>query len=86
MARPRLRVQSIGNQLFQIVVSERRQHYVLDPRSGTADHRERARQRVRGADLVVPVGPDQHQVPHLGMRDQVLEEVERRRIQPLQVV
>ena len=39
-----------------------------------------------GADLVVPVGPDQQQMPHLGVRDQMLEEIERRGIQPLQIV
>ena len=54
--------------------------------SGLADRLERPQERVRGADLVVPVGPDQQQVPHLRVRDQVLEEVERRCIQPLQIV
>ena len=58
----------------------------MDPRSGLADRLERPQKRVRGADLVVPVGPDQKQVPHLRVRDQVLEEVERRCIQPLQIV
>ena len=41
---------------------------------------------MRGADLVVPVGADQQQVPHLRVRDQMLEEVERRCIQPLQII
>ena len=43
-------------------------------------------ERVRGADLVVPVGADQQQVAHLRMRDQMLEQIEGRRIQPLQIV
>src|SRR5208283_557305 len=37
-------------------------------------------------DLVVSIGPDQQQVPHLRVRDQVLQEVERRCIKPLQIV
>ncbi len=41
---------------------------------------------MRGADLVVPVGPDQQQVPHLGVCNQVIEEFERRGIQPLYIV
>ena len=55
-------------------------------RSGLADRLERPQQRVRGADLVVPVGADQQQVPHLRVRDQMLEQVERRCVQPLQIV
>src|SRR5271166_4240521 len=51
--------------------------------SGLTDRLQRPQERVRRADLVVPVGPDQQQVPHLRVHDQVLEEVERRRIQPL---
>ena len=37
-------------------------------------------------DLVVPVRADQHQVRHAGWRQQILEEIERRRVEPLQVV
>ena len=55
-------------------------------RSGFADRLQRPQQRVSGTDLVVPVGADQQQVPHLRVRDQMLEEVERCRIQPLQIV
>ena len=43
-------------------------------------------QRMRGTDLVVPIGADQQQVPHLRLGDQMLEQVERRRVQPLQIV
>ena len=41
---------------------------------------------MRGTDLVVPVGADQQQVPHLRVRHQMLEQVERCCIQPLQIV
>ena len=43
-------------------------------------------QRVRGADLIVPVGPNQQQMLHLRMCGQVLDEVERRCVQPLQII
>ncbi len=39
-----------------------------------------------GIDLVVPVGADQHQVPHVGLGQQILHQIERCRIEPLQVV
>src|ERR1700751_956789 len=58
----------------------------MHPRIGITDRLERPRKRVRGSDLVVSIGPNQKQVPHLGVRDQVLEEVERRCIKPLQIV
>ncbi len=82
----RLAMQGIGDEPAHIVEPERRQHDLLDTRAGRADRLQRPQQRVRGTDLVVAVGPDQQQVPHLRVRDHVLEEVERRRIQPLQVV
>src|ERR1700746_390047 len=79
-------MQSIGDKPSDIVWLERRQHNLLDVCSSFADRLERPRKRVRGADLVVPVGPNKKQVPHLRVRDQVLEEVERRCIKPLQIV
>ena len=82
----RLAMQRVGDEPADIVEPERRQHDLLHPRSGLADRLQRPQQRVRGTDLVVSIGPDQQQVPHLRVRDQVLEEVERRRIQPLQIV
>src|SRR6201987_2055552 len=58
----------------------------MHPRIGITDRLHRPQKRVRGSDLVVSIGPDQKQVPHLRVRDQVLEEVERRCIKPLQIV
>src|SRR5262249_24529375 len=37
-------------------------------------------------DFIVPISADQHQVLHVRLRQQVLHEVQRRRIEPLQVV
>jgi len=41
---------------------------------------------VRGADFVVAVCADEQQVPQLRVRDEMLEHLERRGIQPLQIV
>ena len=51
-----------------------------------ADRFELAHQRVGGIDLVVPIGADQQQVLQIGARQQILEQIECRRVQPLQVV
>src|SRR3984893_2185975 len=39
-----------------------------------------------GANLVVSIGADQHQVPHIRLGKQTLEKIERRRVEPLQIV
>src|SRR6516164_9151766 len=41
---------------------------------------------MRGIDLVVTVGADQHQVPQIRLGQQVLEQVERRGVKPLYIV
>src|SRR5207247_861238 len=43
-------------------------------------------QGMGGIDLVVPVGADQQQVPHVRLGQQVLEQVQRRRVEPLQII
>jgi hypothetical protein len=54
----RLAVQSIGDKPADIVDPERRQHDLVHLCSSFADRLERPQKRVRGADLVVPVGAD----------------------------
>jgi hypothetical protein len=79
-------MQSIGDKPFDIVKPKRCQHDLVDRRSGVANRLERPQKRVRGSDLVISIGSDQQQVPHLRVRDQVLEEIERRSIKPLQII
>ena len=76
-------MQSIGDKPADIVDSERRQHDLVHLRSGVADRLERPQKRVRGSDFVVSICPNQKQVSHFRVRDQMLEEVERRSIKPL---
>src|ERR1700722_10096132 len=79
-------MQSSGDNPSDIIEPKGCQPDLLARRSGIANRPERPQKRVRGSDLVVSIGPDQKQVPHLRVRDQVLEEVERRCIEPLQIV
>src|SRR3977135_2233385 len=44
------------------------------------------RERVRGTALVVAVGADQQQVPHVRVCNQMLEEIEGRGVEPLQII
>src|SRR5579863_5955969 len=41
---------------------------------------------MRGIDLVVPISADYHQVPQIRSSQQILQQVERRGAEPLQVV
>src|SRR6478752_1642179 len=79
-------MQGIGNELADIVESERRQHDLSDSCSGFADGLQHPHKLVGGSDFVVAVGADQEQVRHFRMGEQVLEEVERCCIEPLQIV
>ena len=81
-----LAVQGIGDEPADIVEPEGRQHDLLHSRSGLADRLQRPHERVRRTDLVVAVGPDQHQVPHVRIGNQVLQEFKGCRVQPLQIV
>ena len=82
----RLAMQGIGDEPADIVEPERRQHDFLHPRSGVADRRQRPHERMRRTDFVVAVGADQQQVPHVRIGNQVLQQFQSCRIQPLQIV
>src|ERR1700675_606037 len=83
---PRFAVERIGDEPANIVELKGCQHYLAHPHIGIANRSESPQKRGGGSDLVVPVRPDQKQVLNLRMRDQVLDEIERRGIQPLQIV
>src|SRR5260370_25729915 len=79
-------MQSIRDQPSDIFDPQRFEHDLLDRRSGSANRLQSPEKRVRKSDLVISVGTNQKEVPHLRMRHQVLEDVERRCINSLQVV
>ena len=76
----------IRNELPHVFACERRKRNVLHVRSRVPKCFKLARQWMRRRDFVVPVRADQHQVRHAGWSQQIFEEIERRRIEPLQVV
>ena len=59
---------------------------LLNQRSGLADCVELVPQRMCGIDLVVPISSDQHQVLQIRLGQQVLQQIESRSIEPLQIV
>ena len=76
----------IRNQLSQVFTGQRREGDLLHYRSSLADRFELAHQRMGGIDFVVAVGADQHQVLHVRPGQQILEQIERCCIEPLQIV
>src|SRR5260370_16168521 len=55
-------------------------------RARLADRFELADQRMSGIDLVIPVSPDQHQMLHVRLGQQILQQVQGCRVEPLQIV
>ena len=43
-------------------------------------------QRMRSRDLVITIGADEKNIPDVGGRDEMLQEMEARYVKPLQVV
>src|SRR4051812_45042019 len=54
--------------------------------TGNLDRLEPLPQRMGGRDLVGAIGPDQHEMLQIRPRQQILQHIERRRVEPLQVV
>ena len=79
-------LQRIGDQPPDVVEPERRQHDLLHLPPALRIAASLRISGCAGVDLVVPIGADQQQVAQLRLGRQVLEQVERRRVQPLQVV
>src|SRR6202030_3333600 len=77
---------SIRKQLPEMLAGERRQRDLLDLGAGIPDGLELSGQRMRGIDLVVPIGANHQQVLHVRLGQQVLDQVKGRRVEPLQIV
>src|SRR4029077_2988157 len=82
----RFAAKCIRNQLREVFAGERRKRDLLNPRTGVLDGLKLAYQRMHGIDLVVPISADQHQVLHIRSGQEILQQIERRRVEPLQVV
>src|SRR5262245_40859985 len=73
----RLAMERIGDQLSEVFPREWRQHDLPQDTPGTFDLHQRACERMRGVDLVVPIRSDQQQMPHVWLGQQIFEEIER---------
>ena len=82
----RLATQRIRDQLPDMFRSQRRERDLRYLSAVVLDDCELAHQRMRRIDLIVPVGADQQQVLHVRLGQQILEQVECRRVEPLQIV
>src|SRR5258708_29378405 len=67
-------------------MSERSTPDLLNERSRLADGIELAHQWMNGVVSVVPIGADHQQLLHVWLGQQVGEHLERRRVEPLQIV
>src|SRR5580692_12073367 len=67
-------------------MGKRRERDLLYPCAFVLDCFELVHQWMRGIDLVVPVGADQQQVLHVRLGQQILEQIECGRVEPLQIV
>ena len=81
-----LAAQRVRDQLPEMLAGERRQRDLRDLAAGGLDGVELAHQRMGGGDFIVAIGADQHQVAQIRLGQQVLQQIERRRVEPLQIV
>jgi hypothetical protein len=78
--------QRVGDELAEVRSGERGEHHLAHRDGGLPEPAQHRHDRVRRGDLVVPVCSYEEQVFHVGVREQILDDVERRSVQPLQVV
>jgi len=69
----KLAVKRIGNQPPDMVMVERPELDLADLRPGAPEGGQLPHQRMPGIDLVVPIGADQQQMPHIRLGQQILD-------------
>ena len=79
-------VERVRHELRHGGAGERGEHNVVHCRLRLPNGRERLHEWVRRADLVVAKGPDHEQVLDVRMGHEVFDELERRRVEPLEIV
>ena len=82
----RLAAKRVRDQLPEVLPGERRQRDLRHLAAGVLDGVELPPQRMDGIDFVVAIGADQHEVLQIRSGQQILEQVERRRVEPLKIV
>src|SRR5215471_3611003 len=82
----RLAAKGVRNQLPEMLWAERPKRDLLYPSAGGLDRVELAHERMGCRDFVVTAGADEEKIAKFGPAEQVFQQVERRRIEPLQVI
>src|SRR5215510_6594873 len=81
-----LAAKGVRNQLAEMLSAERPKGDLLYFSAGSLDRVELAHERMRGSDFVIAVGADEEKIAKFGPTQQVFQEVECRRVEPLQVI
>ena len=82
----RLAVKRIRKQLLEVVASQGGKHDIVQDRSCLTNRLQLTHQWMRRVHFVIPVGADQHQMLHIGLAQQILDQIQRRSVEPLQIV
>src|ERR1700722_1758416 len=82
----RLAAKRVRDQLPEGLLGERRQRNLRHPGAGVLHRIELLPQRMGGIDFVIAIGADQHEVLQVRPGQEILEQVERRRVEPLKIV
>jgi hypothetical protein len=77
---------SVRNQLPEMFMGEGQERDLRDLSARGLDGVELAHQRMGGSDFVVAIGTDQHEVLQIRPGQQIFQQIERRRVEPLQII
>src|SRR5262249_13877671 len=79
---PGVAAKRVRNKVSEVIGRQRRQLDILHP-SRCADRLQLAHERMGGGDLVIAESADKEEIAEIGAAQQVFQQVERRRIEPL---
>src|ERR1700692_4701468 len=82
----RLAAKRVRDQLPEVLLGERRQRNLRHPGAGVLHGIEFLPQRMGGVDFVIAIGADKQKVLQVRPGQEILEQVERRRVEPLKIV
>ena len=77
---------AVGDEPIHVTEAQRGENDISHDRLAPADRIERQRERMIRRYLVVPVRTDEQNVSDIRMGNEMLEQLEGGRVQPLQVV
>src|SRR5215831_8229108 len=82
----RFAAKSVHHQLPEMLSGERRERDLRHLSTGVLDSVKPSHQRMARSDFVVAIGADQHQVFKIRPGQQILEQIQRGCVEPLQII